>query len=211
MHDEARAQRGGAAGGARGADAQHPGGGRDPPDRRDAGEPRRPAARPGREETRRTWSRPSWRSRRRARCCRSARRSRPKPIKQALSQLQMAFAREAGRRRPARRRPAAPPRPGEAQPSRPSRRGASAPRPAPRSGRRPARELSAVGIFGGSGFYQLPRRRRGGGGRHALRPAVGAHPDRRDRGHARWPSCRATATSTRCRRTGSTTGRTSGR
>ena len=53
----------------------------------------------------------------------------------------------------------------------------------------PSRDLDAarlvseaVGIFGGSGFYEFLDGRRGGRGRHALRPAVRAHPDRRDRG-----------------------------
>ena len=88
------------------------------------------------------------------------------------------------------------------------RRGQSAPRRARRSGRRPA---SVIGVFGGSGFYRFlddVEEVRGG---HAVRAAVGARSAwGRSRASA-WPSCRATATSTRFRRTGSTTAPTSGR
>ena len=74
----------------------------------------------------------------------------------------------------ARRRQAAP------------RAGARSRRPRPRPGEEeerakarakiwtPGSVTEAVGIFGGSGLLPLPRRRRGGGGRHAVRAAVGA-------------------------------------
>ena len=191
-------------GGARGADAQHPGGGRGAPDGRHAGQPGRAAG----------WA---WRARRRRTSSRrklaidggaGAGAAVPRGAAGAdqagaVASCRWLFARET-RRQPAAA--GAEPSPGRGpEPRRPS-----APRRGRRSGRR-RRVTEAVGIFGGSGFYRFLDDGRGGGGRHARtgRP-------RRASGSARsrargWPSCPATATSTRCRRTGSTTAPTSGR
>ena len=75
-----------------------------------------------------------------------------------------------------------------------------------------ARYLSeAVGIFGGSGFYSLLDEVEEVAVDTPYGPPSARIRDRR-RSRARgWRSCRATATSTRCRRTASTTARTCGR
>src|SRR6185295_16244371 len=93
------------------------------------------------------------------------------PVKEALSQLQMAYAQAAG---------------GEAKPQTPHptpQTKKRAPRPAKRSGLHPARERHHRRVRR-LGLLPLPRRRRGGGGGDAVRPAVGADQDRRGGGHA---------------------------
>ena len=113
------------------------------------------------------------------------------------------------------RRATMPPSDGPDRPARP--RPASAPcgsRRAPstrRGGRR------GGGGYGGDrrlrrlGLLLAARRRPRDQGRHAVRAAVGLVLPRRRSAAGRSRSCRATAAATRSRRTGSTTGRTSGR
>ena len=68
-----------------------------------------------------------------------------------------------------------------------------------------------IGVFGGSGFYRFLDDVEEVPVATPYGPPVGAGPRRARSRAPRWRSCRATATSTRCRRTGSTTAPTSGR
>ena len=58
-----------------------------------------------------------------------------------------------------------------------------------------------IGVFGGSGFYELLDNPKRVSGQHAVRRTVVAGHGGRDRRAHAWPSCRGTARSTRCRRT----------